>query len=58
MALERAKGGTAANVAGEAVFKMKKDDDGRWRVIEESLRKLPGEPLVPVRRKIGLFLMG
>ena len=28
------------------------------RVVEESLRKLPGEPLVPVAKKIGLFLMG
>ena len=58
MALEKAPGQDAALVAGEAEFEMRKDDEGRWRVTKESLRTDPEKPAEPVRKKIGLFLMG
>ena len=62
MALEKAKGADAANVAGEAVFEMKKgsgkDGAAGWKVVSEGIRRLPGEPVEPVTKKIGLFLMG
>jgi hypothetical protein len=44
--------------AGEAVFEMRKGEDGRWRVIRELLRTDPEKPAEPVTRKFGLFLMG
>lgn len=58
MALEKAPGQEAALVAGEAEFEMRKDEKGRWRVTRESLRTDPEKPAEPVRKKIGLFLMG
>lgn len=58
MALEKAPGQEAALVAGEAIFTMRKDADGRWRVTAESLKTDPDKPAEPVEKKIGLFLMG
>jgi len=58
MALEKAPGQDAAMVAGEAVFVMREDGEGRWRVVEELLKTDPEKPAEPVRKKIGLFLMG
>ena len=58
MALEKAAGKEAAMVAGEAVFEMRKDGEGRWRVTRELLKTDPAKPAEPVEKKIGLFLMG
>ena len=57
-ALEKAPDQEAAMVAGEAEFHMTKDKKGMWRVTREALRTEPGKPAVPVKKKIGLFLMG
>jgi ketosteroid isomerase-like protein len=57
-ALEKAPGQEAALVAGEAEFVMRKDAKGNWRVVTEALKTDPDKPAVPVRKKIGLFLMG
>ncbi|MHC4954731.1 MAG: hypothetical protein ACYTGZ_12670 [Planctomycetota bacterium] len=58
MALQKAPEENAAIAAGEAAFDMEKDEAGKWRVVAEALASKAGEPMVPVKAKFGIFLMG
>ncbi|MEM8884012.1 MAG: hypothetical protein AAGD14_08090 [Planctomycetota bacterium] len=57
-AVEKAEGQDGGMVAGEAEFIWRKDTGGMWRVMNEALRREPEQPAEPVKKKLGLFLMG